>query len=39
MVPNQMAQKPLGLFFTKDLGMTSIVSGDFLMAGIFFRQV
>jgi len=31
--------KSLGLFFTKDFGMASVMSGDLLMARIFFRQV
>ena len=38
-VPNRMAWEPLGLFFAKDFGMTSIVSGDLLMVWVFIRWV
>ena len=39
MVPDQVGWKSLGLFFTKDFGVASVMSGDLLMARIFFRQV
>ena len=39
MVPDQVGQKPLGLFFAKDFGMALVMSGDFFVARIFFRWV
>ena len=39
MVLDQVGWKSLGLFFTKDFGVASVMSGDLLMARIFFRQV
>ena len=36
MVPDRMAWEPLGLLFTKDLHVTSIMSGDFLVVGGLF---